>query len=255
MVLAPNPGVMTGPGTNTYVVGTGPTFVIDPAVDDAEYVKEVLRVAGDVDQILITHRHEDHVGGAQALARMTGARVRAFGAERAGEAEVVPLDDGETLRVGGATLTAMHTPGHASDHLSYYFEGAASLFSGDNILGEGTSVIAPPDGNMRNFMASLERVSQLHLDRIFPGHFRPLDGGRQIIDELLAHRRAREAAIVASITTGGLTVEEIVERVYEDTPSHLHPIALFSVLAHLEKLEEEGAARNQNGRWSAHGAG
>ena len=149
VVLAPNAGVMTGPGTNTYVVGAGPSLVIDPAVDDEEYLSAVLEAAGDVAQILITHRHADHVGGAAALARATGAPVRAWGAAPAGEAEVRPLQEGERIRAGGAELVCIHAPGHASDHVCFVLEGAASLFAGDNILGEGTAVIAPPDGSMR----------------------------------------------------------------------------------------------------------
>ena len=251
VVLAPNSGVMTGPGTNTYIVGTGPKIVIDPAVDDAEYLDEVLAAAGDVDSILVTHRHEDHVGGVEELARRTGAPVRAFGSEPAGGVTVVPVRDDEILEVEGARLRALHTPGHASDHLCLYLEGAASLFAGDNILGEGTSVIAPPDGNMGAFMASLERLAELDIHRIFPGHFRPLDGGREIVMDLLEHRRARGAAILAAISDAPRTVEEVVEVAYADTPAHLHPIALYSALAHLESFEEEKRATRADGRWSA----
>lgn len=250
VVLAPNPGIMTGPGTNTYIVGAGPTFVIDPAVDDEEYVEEVLRRAGEVTAILITHRHSDHVGGAAQLAARTGAPVRAFGEGVAGMAHVVPIADGDVLEEGGVTLRALHCPGHASDHLCWLLEGAASLFAGDNILGEGTAVIAPPDGDMKAYLATLNRVAAMHVDRIYPGHFRWLDGGNAVIEGYIAHRLDRERQVLAAVAGGASTVEQIVGRVYTDTPEHLHPIAAYSVRAHLEMLEENGKVIRQNDLWS-----
>lgn len=252
VVVAPNAGVMTGPGTNTYVVGTAPAFVIDPAVDDDAFVEAVARAAGSVAQILITHRHSDHVGGAARLAELTGAPVRAFGEEPAGDAEVKPLADGETL-AGSARLVALHTPGHASDHVCFFFEDATSLFSGDAILGEGTAVIAPPDGDMKAYLATLRRLASLRIGRIYPGHWAPLDGGVAVIERYLAHRLEREASIESALAEAPATVEEIVARVYVDTPPHLHPIAAYSVLAHLEMLEEAGRVRRENERWAVSG--
>lgn len=249
VVLAPNPGVMTGPGTNTYVVGSGPTVVIDPAVDDAEYVAAVLAAAGEVSEILVTHRHSDHTGGIRAVAEVTGAPVRAWDDADAGGERVRPLTEGESISAGAAELTTMHAPGHASDHAVFFMEGAASLFAGDNVLGEGTAVIAPPDGNMSDYMTSLERLSRLNVDRIYPGHFRPLDGGNAVIDHLISHRRAREQSILATLGAEPLSVEEIVSRVYQDTPPHLHPVARYSVFAHLEALEEAASARREGDRW------
>jgi len=249
VVLAPNPGIMTGPGTNTYIVGAGPTVVIDPAVDDEEYVDEVIERAGAVSQILVTHRHPDHVGGAAALAARTGAQVRAFGRDKAGDATVVPIADGEVVQVGGASLVALHTPGHAADHLCWWMEGAATLFAGDNVLGEGTAVIAPPEGNMADYLGSLRRLFDLHIDRIYPGHFRWLDGGREVIQGYLDHRAEREQKVIAAIDDDGSTVEDIVTRAYTDTPKHLHPVAAYSVLAHLEMLEGEGKVRRRKDLW------
>ncbi|MGI8407081.1 MAG: MBL fold metallo-hydrolase [Actinomycetota bacterium] len=251
VVLAPNSGLMTGPGTNSYVVGSGPCAVIDPAVDDKEYLAALEDMAGEVDLILITHRHPDHVGGAHALAGLTGAPVRAFGPLPAGGAEVTgPISDGEVLELAGTKLEALHTPGHASDHLSFLMRGAASLFAGDNILGEGTAVIAPPDGDMALFLSSLKRLKALHIDRIFPGHFRPLDGGHKVIRELIRHRLAREASVFQAVRDGAATPEAIVGVVYRETPAALHPIAMFSVLAHLEKLQTEGRVKKRGQRWS-----
>jgi glyoxylase-like metal-dependent hydrolase (beta-lactamase superfamily II) len=254
VVLAPNPGVMTGPGTNSYVVGSGPTCIIDPAVDDEEYLDALFAAAGEqVSSVLITHRHSDHVGGVAAVVERFGCPVRAFGEAPAGGIAVVPLSDGEAMPVAGAVLRSLHTPGHASDHLCFYLEGSATLFSGDNILGEGTAVIAPPDGNMRAYMASLRRLQDLHIDRIFPGHFRPLDGGRAVIDAYLAHRRQRRDAVLAAVNHGATTPKEIVAEVYTDTPEHLHPVAAYQVTAMLELLEEEGLVVRTEERWETDG--
>ena len=250
VVLAPNPGVMTGPGTNTYIVGTGPTVVIDPAVEDAEYLDAILAAAGEVSQILVTHRHSDHVGGIAAFAGATGAPVRAWGHEVAGGVIPDPLSEREVITAGSASLTTMHSPGHASDHAVFFMEGGASLFAGDNVLGEGTAVIAPPDGNMADFMRSLERLSKLDIHRIYPGHFRPLDGGNVVIGELLEHRKARERSILGALGSTPISIEEVVAEVYKDTPAHLHPVARYSALAHLEALEESGSARRDGEKWA-----
>jgi len=251
VVLAPNPGIMTGPGTNTYIFGSGPTYVIDPAVDDEEYLDTVVALAGEVDEILITHRHSDHVGGAAALSARTSARVRAFGDDPAGEAPVVPIADGARFISGAAALVALHTPGHSSDHLCFYVDGAASLFAGDNVLGEGTAVIAPPDGNMGDYMDSLERMRDLHVDRIYPGHFRPLDGGSAVIERYIWHRLERERKILAALSGGPRDIASIVAEAYEDTPTHLHPLAEHSALAHLEKLTSENKVRSVDDLWEA----
>ncbi|MDQ3645900.1 MAG: MBL fold metallo-hydrolase [Actinomycetota bacterium] len=253
VVLAPNPGLMTGPGTNTYVVGTGPRCVIDPGVEDQEHLDAVLSAAGEVSHILITHRHSDHVGGAAALARMTGAPVYAFGTDDAGDAPVAPIADGARIPVPGAELVALHTPGHASDHLCFLLKGAASMFSGDAILGEGTAVIAPPDGNMAAYMETLYRLSDESIDRIYPGHFRPLDGGNAVIDGYIRHRQERSTAILDALRDSGqgLSAEDVVGLVYTDTPPALHPVARLTVQAHLESLERDGQVERVKDRWTA----
>lgn len=253
VVLAPNPGVMTGPGTNTYIVGTGLTVVIDPAVEDEEYIDTVGIAAGDVAAILVTHRHEDHVGGVAAMQRRTGAPVRAWGTEDAGGSPVESLSEGEVIEAGGARLLTIHAPGHASDHVVFLLEGTKSLFGGDNVLGEGTAVIAPPDGDMAAYLDTLERLRDLDLERIYTGHFRPLDGGRKVIENYIEHRMARERAIVEALSKGAKTEEEIVEVVYVDVAPELHPIARFSVLAHLGLLEAKGEVRRVGNRWQLEG--
>ncbi|HWC13601.1 MAG TPA: MBL fold metallo-hydrolase [Actinomycetota bacterium] len=250
LVLAPNPGIMTGPGTNTYVVGSGPAFVIDPAVDDDDYLAVVQSLAGDIGEILITHRHPDHVGGVAALATATGARVRAFGSAPAGGHPVTPLVDGEELRTGSLRLGAVHTPGHATDHVCFHAPDLASLFAGDNILGEGTAVIAPPDGNMGDYLQSLRRLRDLPVDRIYPGHFKPLTGGAEVVDGYIEHRLQREQKILAAVAAGASTIEAVVASAYDDTPLHLHPVAALSALAHLEKLATDGKVVRQDDDWA-----
>lgn len=251
VVLAPNPGLMTGPGTNTYVVGSGPSIVIDPAVPDPAYIGEVARVAGETAALVVTHRHSDHTGGVRALRAALGSDVpvRAWGRDHVDEIAPEPLEDGDSLEASGTSLRALFTPGHASDHVCLYAESTATLFSGDTILGEGTAVIAPPDGDMGDYLGSLERLRELHVDRIFPGHFRALDGGRDVVDGYIAHRRARERRIIDALAGGPATIEEIVERAYDDTPRELHPAAALSALAHLQLLERSGAARSEDHRW------
>ena len=250
VVLAPNPGIMTGPGTNTFVVGADRTVVIDPAVEDADYLDAIATAAGDVASILITHRHPDHVGGVAALARRFGCSVRAFGTEPIDGVEVEPLADGDRLEVGAVTLEVLHTPGHAPDHLCFYLRKGASLFAGDNILGEGTAVIAPPEGNMSDYLTSLRRLRELHIDRIYPGHFRPLHGGEAVIDGYLQHRAERRASVLAAIEGGATSEREIVATVYSDTPAHLHPVALLQVRSMLELLLDEGRVSVSEDRWS-----
>jgi glyoxylase-like metal-dependent hydrolase (beta-lactamase superfamily II) len=225
--------------------------VIDPAVDEDGYVDAVMAACGGVvGSILVTHRHPDHVGGAVRLARESGAPVRAWGSDPAGGAAVTPIGDGEVVRAGGVELAALHTPGHASDHLCFYMRSAASLFSGDAVLGEGTAVIAPPDGDMRAYLDTLHRLLELPVDRIYPGHWKPLDGGRRVIAGYIAHRKEREAKILQAVGREPASLDEIVIRAYSDTPEHLHAIARFSARAHLDMLADEGRVERNDDRWT-----
>lgn len=249
VILAPNPGLLTGPGTNTYVVGRNPSLVIDPAVDEAGYVAAVADAAGETASILVTHRHSDHVGGAGVLSERLRAPVRAFFADDAGEAEVTALVDGEVVEFGGGALETIFSPGHAADHVSFWLPKENALFAGDNVLGEGTSVIAPPDGDMRAYLDTLRRLAVLQPERIYPGHFRPLDRGTDVLRHYIAHRQEREAKILAALEGDAATLEEVVTNAYEDTPVELHPAAQMSALAHLQALEAEGRVRQRSNKW------
>jgi glyoxylase-like metal-dependent hydrolase (beta-lactamase superfamily II)/8-oxo-dGTP pyrophosphatase MutT (NUDIX family) len=252
LLLAPNPSLMTGPGTNTYVVGAGPRAVVDPGVDDPAFVEAVMEAAGEIESILITHRHPDHVGGVKALVERTGTVVRAFGQEPAGGVDVIPLEDEEMIELPGATLTALHTPGHASDHLCFLMH--RWLFAGDNVLGEGTSVIAPPEGSMSAYLSSLRRLRDLPIENLLTGHFRPLDDAHAVIDRYIEHRLEREQLIVEALRSDATSLDEIVASAYSDTPKELHPVARHSAIAHLEMLEEEGRVEALADAWRLSGA-
>jgi glyoxylase-like metal-dependent hydrolase (beta-lactamase superfamily II)/8-oxo-dGTP pyrophosphatase MutT (NUDIX family) len=247
VVLAPNANLMTGPGTNTYIIGAGPTIVVDPAVPDPQFIDVVESAAAEVAAIVVTHRHGDHIGGVEHLTRHTGAPVRAHGSEPIDGVSVAPLNDGEELRAGDVAVTTLHTPGHSPDHLCLSM--GSSLFSGDTILGEGTPVIAPPDGNMTDYMSSLRRLAALNVGRIYPGHWKVIERGNDVIHGYIRHRLEREAAIKQALSRGPITVEEIVEAVYADTPAPLRAVARYSVLAHLEMLRAAGAVDPSSGKW------
>jgi glyoxylase-like metal-dependent hydrolase (beta-lactamase superfamily II) len=243
-ILAPNPGIYTGPGTNTYLVGRDDVAVIDPGPDDhEEHLDRIAEaVGGRIRWILVTHTHPDHSPGAAALKAMTGARVLGYD-ERDGFVPDETLADGDAIEGAGFKLTALHTPGHASNHLCYHLEGERLLFSGDHIMSGSTVVIAPPDGDMRAYLDSLVRLRQVEMSGVAPGHGEFIEDGHAKVDEYLAHRAARERAIAAALNERHTaTVDELVEAVYTDVPDILHPIARFSVWAHLRKLQQEGTA-------------
>lgn len=254
VALAPNAGIMTGPGTNTYIVGPpgGPSVVIDPAVDDDQFLQVVLESSGALRGIVVTHRHPDHIGGVGRLAELTGAPVYAYGEDPIAGVRVTPVRDADRVTTGSMSLRVVHTPGHASDHICLQLDDA--LFSGDTLLGEGTAVIAPPDGDMGAYMASLRRLRALPIERIFPGHFRARSDAPALIDEYLEHRLQRERAIIAALGEDGATIEEIVRRVYADTSPALHHLAAYSVSAHLEMAAADGRVRSIGDRWVVAGS-
>jgi glyoxylase-like metal-dependent hydrolase (beta-lactamase superfamily II)/8-oxo-dGTP pyrophosphatase MutT (NUDIX family) len=246
VVRSPNPGLMTGGGTNTYVVGNGEVAVIDPAVPDPVYIERIAREAGNrgrVKVVLITHSHFDHIGGVVPLVeQMPGTEVAAFG--KFGEPPFVTrvLADGERVELGGATLRALHTPGHASDHICFLLEEDGSLFAGDVVAGFGTVVISPPDGSLRDYMSTLERLRSLEIGKIYAGHGPVVEDGIAKLTEYIEHRRDRERQVVEAMQAGDTDVGAMVKRIYVDVPEALHPMAERSVLAHLEMLEADGRA-------------
>ncbi|MBW3556679.1 MAG: MBL fold metallo-hydrolase [Actinobacteria bacterium] len=242
-VVAPNPGMMTGPGTNTYLVGKDEVAVIDPGPDDAGHLDAVAEAgAGRIRWIAVTHTHSDHAPGAVVLRRRLGPEVSLVAhSARDGLVPDELVTDGQRVGGPGLHLRALHTPGHASNHLCFLLEEERLLFSGDHIMNGSTVVISPPDGDMSAYLASLERVRGLDLAAIAPGHGAVINDPEAKIDEYLSHRFARERAVVAALAGAGeATVDHLVAQVYTDVRPQLHPVARFSLWAHLRKLAAEG---------------
>ena len=248
-LVARNPGFMTGPGTNTYLVGTQHCAVIDPGPHDLVHIERIVEAAGGrVTAILATHTHPDHSPAVATLAHFTGAEVLGRAAPVNGRQDTtfIPtrtLNDGDVVRVGALTLRAIHTPGHASNHLCYLIEGTGLLFSGDHIMQGSTVVIGPPDGDMQQYLQSLARLQGEPVKRIAPGHGTVIEDAQAEVARIIAHRLQREAKVVERLRPAGrVTIDVLVTSVYDDVDPRLHPVAKGSLLAHLLKLEAEGRA-------------
>ncbi len=234
-VLAPNPSVYTLEGTNTWIVGADPAVVIDPGPDEPAHLEEAARAAGVVAAVLVTHDHPDHAPGAASFAERVGAPLYAFrlaGAER--------LRDGQALRAGSLEVRVVATPGHTGDHATFLVATEGALFTGDAVLGRGTSFIDPPEGDLVQYLRSLRRMLDLAPRTIYPGHGPVVLHARAKIEEYLAHRAEREEQVLAALADGRRTIGEMVEVIYAGYPADVLPLAARSVLAHLGKLEAEG---------------
>lgn len=236
-VLAPNPGPFTLEGTNTWVIGEGPSVVVDPGPDDPGHILRVLDEAEPLGAIVLTHRHEDHAPGAVRLGEASGAPVYAFRPE----GDERKLEDGVIVEAGSVRLRAVHTPGHSSDHVCYLLESERILFSGDTLLGQGTSVVDPPDGDMASYVRSLRKLRDLEPATVYPGHGPPILTPVGRLDYYIRHREEREEAVVAALEAGKRSPAEMVPGIYGgEIGADLFPAAERSVLAHLLKLEREG---------------
>ncbi len=258
-IVCENPGMMTGPGTNTYLVGIDEIAVIDPGPGDPGHLDAIAGCGGDrIRWILLTHTHEDHSPGAVGLRKRTGAEILAFApGEGRGKVRLDgTLADGAVIEATEFHLTALHTPGHASNHLCYLLNEERTLFTGDHIMQGSTVVIPPPDGDMAAYLASLERLKTIRprLRSIAPGHGLVITDPLAVIDDYIAHRREREAQVLAAVRArGSATVAEVVEDVYAGVADELHPVAARTVWAHLRKLADEGGVKGDqfDGEWSA----
>jgi glyoxylase-like metal-dependent hydrolase (beta-lactamase superfamily II) len=262
-IVANNPSHFTFKGTNTYIVGAGDNLaLIDPGPEDPAHLAAILKAIGGrrLTHILITHTHRDHTDGMPALIAVTGARTAGYGRRApvrgskrtspSGSEFVdldfipdIPLADRERLAGDGWAVTAVHTPGHAPDHLCFALEGTPILFSGDHVMGWNTSVVAPPEGNMGAYIRSLEKLGERTDGLYFPGHGGQVEEPQRLVKAYLLHRRMREQAILDLIRKGGQTVATIVPVIYRDLNPKLLNAASLSVLAHVEHLIERGLVR------------
>lgn len=256
ILLAPNPSMMTGPGTNTLLLsGTEGTIVIDPGDPDPEHLERIVRegeARGGIRHILITHGHPDHVGGAAELRDRTGVPISAFSRKGVPLADH-KIPDGTTFDLGDTTLHAIHTPGHRFDHLCFWLEREGILFAGDVVAGAGTVVIIPPEGHMGVYLQTLKRLQQLPIARIVPAHGPTIEDPQAKLSEYIAHRQERERQIIDALSQFGhaATLKELVRLVYKDTDPKLYAMAARSLEAHLIKLQEEGRAQvNGQKGWS-----
>lgn len=255
-LVAPNGGPMTGPGTNTYVLGEQRSVVLDPGPDSATHVQAILAATGGhISSIVVTHTHRDHSPAAALLAEHTAARLiglppPAVPQQDAGFNPDYQPGDGEILQLDDVQLRAVHTPGHASNHVCYLLAAEKMLFTGDHVMQGSTVVIPPPDGDMAAYMASLHKVQALALDSIAPGHGAVMQDPQRALRRLLRHRRQREARVLDRLGTAGeASVEDLLERVYDDVPRQVWPVAELSLRAHLIKLEAEGRVTASQGLW------
>lgn len=256
-ITAPNPGVMTGPGTNTYLIGDDELALIDPGPELDAHRDILLKVAGNkLRWILCTHTHRDHSPLARALKAATGAEIFGHGVTpddgRQDEAFAPDhaLRDGDGVTCGTYRLRAVHTPGHASNHLCYLLEGRGLLFTGDHVMQGSTVVISPPDGDMQAYLDSLERLLDLPVNAFAPGHGHLITTPQDEVRRLIAHRLKREDKIFAALArTGPATLETLVRQAYDDVPERIHNVAMRSLHAVLIRLERNGRVVRDDGRW------
>jgi glyoxylase-like metal-dependent hydrolase (beta-lactamase superfamily II) len=248
LLRADNPGPYTLEGTNTYLVGERAPVVIDPGPDDLAHLEAVLAEAGEVSLVVLTHTHPDHAAGAERFAAMARAPLAAFRSGVCGGASTIA--DGDAIAAPGVEMRALHTPGHASDHLCFHLPAENVLFSGDHVLGRGTSVIAYPDGNLTDYLASLHKARAVGAQRIFPGHGPTVEDPAGVLDGYIAHRAERQEQIREALRAGARTVDDIVTVVYPGLDAALRGAAGSSVRAHLDKLVGDGeAVYDDHGTW------
>ena len=238
-VVAPNPGPYTGPGTNTWIVEAGPVVaVIDPGPDDEAHLEALNRRLGGatVGVVLVTHSHPDHLPLAERFARPHHASVRRY----------PELGDGDVVNVGTLKLTALYTPGHSADHLSFFIPGDGAIFTGDLVLGRGSSMVTYPEGDVAAYLSSLDRLSALRPRILFPGHWEPVTDAMGKIAEYKKHRLEREAQVLAEVKRGPGTAGELTSRVYGDLDDKLMVAAEMTLRAHLRKLVDDGVVGVEN---------
>lgn len=256
-LVAGNPGLMTGPGTNTYLFGSREIAVLDPGPPDDVHQQRIIDVAGaPIRWVIATHTHGDHSPLAKRLAQASGARLIGVPPPHDGRQDMtfapdhVPAD-GEVLSLGESRLVAIRTPGHASNCVCYLHESAGLLFSGDHVLEGVSPVILPPDGNMAQYLSSIEKLMDLNFERIAPGHGGIIENGKQTLAMLRKHRMMRESKVLSALRAAdNATLETLTPRVYDDVPVDRHAWAQLTLEAHLLKLLEEKRVARDGALWS-----
>jgi glyoxylase-like metal-dependent hydrolase (beta-lactamase superfamily II) len=255
-IVAGNAGLMTGPGTNTYVFGETERAVIDPGPDDEQHLQAILTAGGaNIRWILATHTHRDHSPLAAKLAARTGAQVIGLPPPRDGRQDqtftpdYIPAD-GKVLELGDCKVVAIHTPGHASNCVCYLLERERLLFTGDHVLEGVSPVILPPDGDMGAYIASLDKLMPLGFERIAPGHGDVMARAKRVLTALRAHRIFREDKVLRSLAKlHEASIAALTPLVYDDVPADRHEWARLTLEAHLIKLLREGRVAEQGGNW------
>jgi len=260
-IVAGNAGLMTGPGTNTYLLGEREIAVIDPGPDDARHLESILAAAGaPVRWVVVTHTHRDHSPLAATLARRSGAQLIGLPPPGDGRQDetFVPHHqpaDAERLSLGDFELIAIHTPGHASNCVCYFLERERLLITGDHVLEGVSPVILPPDGDMTDYLNSIDKLFALGFEKIAPGHGDLMERGKNVLEALRAHRLAREAKVLSSLAKlTEATLDTLTPVVYDDVAADRHAWARLTLEAHLIKLERDGRVHELNGVWLLHRA-
>jgi glyoxylase-like metal-dependent hydrolase (beta-lactamase superfamily II) len=255
-IVAGNAGLMTGPGTNTYLLGDKEIAVVDPGPDEAGHLESILGAAGGpIRWIVVTHTHRDHSPLAATLARRTGAQVIGLPPPRDGRQDesFVPHyqpADAESMTLGESRLVAIHTPGHASNCVCYFLERERLLITGDHVLEGVSPVILPPDGNMADYLHSIDRLFAYDFEKIAPGHGELMDRGKQVLEALRAHRLAREDKVLRSLVKlGQADLNTLTPVVYDDVSADRHQWARLTLEAHLIKLLREARVSELDGVW------